>query len=405
MQVLKPYNIADVGENDAEINMYGEVVENRPTNFWTDEPVDGNYIVLSEFIADLDNLKSKKNITIHINSVGGGFYSGAAIYNRLKELSKSGVNITTINDGLAASAGSIIFMAGTTRRMNAGSNLMIHQASGFLYGYYSIRDLDTFVKTLKAANKAEAQIYAEVTGLPEDTIKAQIDRETWFTGDEAVSSGYATELADSGEPVKIELSADRKEIGVNGIPIMHTAGLSNIPASIPVAKKPFASIAARASAGLHEDKTKKTEGREENKMEIKTIDDLRKACPDLLAQAEKAAADAAMATATANAVAAERERLRGIDEIQNMIADKNLLEQAKYGEKPMTAEQLAFAAMKAQASAGAKALVALENDSKVSGVEGVKAAPNAGTGEDPDVKAEEDIAASIKAYKKMMGKE
>lgn len=110
-EIIKAYNILDVGENDAEINMYGEVVDTRPIDFWTGEPVGGNFIMLDEFLRDLDGLKSKSNITIHINSVGGDLYGGISIYNRLKALP---ANITTINDGLAASAGSIIFQAGNT---------------------------------------------------------------------------------------------------------------------------------------------------------------------------------------------------------------------------------------------------------------------------------------------------
>lgn len=67
----KAYNIVNTGTNDAEINLYGEVVENRPKDWWTDEPVTDMYIVASELLADLDELSTKDNITVHINSVGG----------------------------------------------------------------------------------------------------------------------------------------------------------------------------------------------------------------------------------------------------------------------------------------------------------------------------------------------
>lgn len=119
------YNIAEVGTNDAEINLYGEVVATRPVDFWTGKPLPGDYIEQDAFLRDLDELSTKDNITVHINSVGGDFYAGLAIYNRLRSLNAS---ITTINDSLAASAGSIIFVAGDKgkRKVNAGSNLMIH---------------------------------------------------------------------------------------------------------------------------------------------------------------------------------------------------------------------------------------------------------------------------------------
>ena len=64
-EIIKAYNILDVGENDAEINMYGEVVDTRPIDFWTGEPVGGNFIMLDEFLRDLDGLKSKANRCYH----------------------------------------------------------------------------------------------------------------------------------------------------------------------------------------------------------------------------------------------------------------------------------------------------------------------------------------------------
>ena len=142
---IKPYNIASVGENDVEISLYGEVVSTRPVDWWTGNPIPGNFIALDEFLKDLDELGTKDNITVHINSVGGDLYAGIAIYNRLKGL---GANIITINDGLAASAGSIIFMSGNERRVNSGSNLMIHGAAGFMCGYYQMQDLQTSAKQL-----------------------------------------------------------------------------------------------------------------------------------------------------------------------------------------------------------------------------------------------------------------
>ena len=147
---FRPYTINMVGENDAEINMYGEIVEEHPTDWWTGEPVPGNFIALDDFLADLDGLRTKDNITVHINSVGGSLYAGVSIYNRLKELP---ANVVTINDGLAASAASVIFQAGNPRKVNAGSCLMIHEAAALLIGYFQTKDLKTEMKRLDAHNR------------------------------------------------------------------------------------------------------------------------------------------------------------------------------------------------------------------------------------------------------------
>lgn len=389
--VIKPYNISDMGENDAEVTMYGEVVDTRPVDFWTGEPVSGNYIMLDEFLRDLDGLKTKNNITIHLNSVGGDMYAGIAIYNRLRALPG---NITTVNDGLAASAGSLIFMAGSTRQVNAGSNLMIHQAAAFLLGSYQTNDLKQVIKQLDAANKAGINIYAEATGLPAETIKAQVDRETWFTGREAVDAGYATELVDTGVPVSMSLTADRTRMVVNGVS-MSTRGMSNIPASIPV--MPAAAIVSPAAPAPAEDK--KTKNERSTDMEIKNLDELRAAFPELLAQAETAAREEGRAAGVTD----ERSRIQGIEAIQNAIADKALINGAKFGANPLTAEQLAFKAMQAQAAIGAKVLTNMAADSAESGANGVAAAPNNGpeaTGGQA-VDPEQEIADAVKIYNQM----
>lgn len=366
MGVVKPYNIViDEENNSASIDMYGEVVERRPVDFWTGEPVQGNFIALDEFLSDLDRLKTKNNITVHINSVGGDLYSGVAIYNRLKNLPG---NITTINDGLAASAGSVIFMAGSSRKMNAGSNLMLHQAMGFLYGYYNNNDLKDVAKQLTAANKAGINIYAEATGLDPEAIKAQVDRETWLTGREAVEAGYATELIESDMPISMSLTADRSKMIVNGVRLS-TRGMSNIPAGIPVL--PADSIVSPAASAPMDDK--KSEERNTD-MELKNIEELRAAFPDLVAQAEAAA----RAEGRTAGIAEERSRIEGIEAIENAIADKALITGAKYGENPLTAEQLAFKAMQAQAAIGASVLQSMTQDSRESGAEGVSAVPNCG---------------------------
>lgn len=102
-------------------------------------------------------------------------------------------------------------------------------------------------------------------------------------------------------------------------------------------------------------------------MEIKNLDDLRAAYPDLVTQLETAA--------QANGCSAERARIQGIEEIENAVGDAELVRDAKYGDKPMNAEQLAFAAMKKQAAVGASVITAMQNDAKNRGAAAVAATP------------------------------
>lgn len=389
MQALKPYNITETGENDVEINMYGEIVEAVPTNFWTGEPIEGNFIAVDRFLRDLDDLKDKKNITVHINSVGGDLYGGIAIYNRLKALPG---NVTTVNDGLAASAGSIIFQAGNTRKVHAGSNIMIHQAMGFLYGYYQTKDLKEAIKQLDAGNKAAVNVYAEASGREPEAMKAMLDKETWLTGQEAVDAGLADEVIGDDMPVSMSLTADRRHMVVNGVSLS-TRGMTNIPARIPV--MPAAMAVSPAAEKPPMDKQKTERG---NEMEIKNVQELRAAYPELVNQIEAAAREAGQT----DGVNAERARMQGIEAIENAIADKDLIHNAKYKE-PLTAEQLAFKAMQAQAAIGATMLSKMEADAGASGASAVEATPNQGPEgkEEPDAMAE--IMKTVNIVKQMQG--
>lgn len=386
--LMKPYNIVMDGDDGATINLYGEVVETRPVDWWTGEPIPGNFIAVDEFLNDLEELNGKDHITVHINSVGGDMYGGIAIYNRLKGLAAT---VTTVNDGLAASAGSIIFQAGDTRKVNAGSNIMVHGAAGFLYGYYQVQDLRAAAKRLDAHNKAAVNIYAERSGRPADEIKPLVDRETWLTGQDAVDQGFADEVV-SDEAVTMKLTPDKSRLMVNGMAVA-VCCLGKIPDGIQQmsdeewANMPAESMQPAPQADIN---TPKNGGKN---MEIKNVEELRSAFPEFCEQIETAAQN--------KGVSEERSRIQGIEDIENAIGDAEMVRNAKYGEKPMNAEQLAFAAMKAQAAIGNKVLDKLEADTKGSGAAGVVTAPT--VKKTDDEKAVDLLVGAIPANKKKEG--
>lgn len=384
--VIKAYNIVETEKNEAIIDLYGEVVASHPVDYWTGEPVNGNYIAADEFLKDLDALKEKDSIIVHINSVGGDLYAGVSIYNRLKELD---ANITTINDGLAASAASLIFMAGDTRKVNSGSNLMIHQASGFLYGYYGVDELEKVGKQLEAANKTAVNIYAEASECDPKKIKKMVDAETWLTGQEAVDAGLADEVI-GDDSVAMMLSADKTVMVVNGISLP-TTGMRNIPQGIPV--MPLQNV---SQAGSPAKDKYSMEGVTEME-EIKNIDELRAAYPDMVGEVENAAREAGRQEGTRD----ERARIRDIEDIQNAIADKALVASAKFGDTGVTASQLALEAMKAQAAVGAATLAAIDADTKASGVDQVVATPTGGPEMDNAVDEAQAVKDVVDAFNMM----
>ena len=382
-QPIKAYNMAVLGDNSAEINMYGDVVAIVPTDWRTGERLSG-YIGVDEFLEDLEAIKDKDNIVVHINSGGGDLYAGLTIYNRLKTVKGT---VTTINDGLAASAASLIFQAGDVRKMNAGSNLMAHGVAGFLFGYYNIDDLKQLVTQFKAHNKAIVNVYAEAMGVTYDEAKSFVEGETWLTGEEAVNKGLADEVITDGDGAGDPVNSNLIQILANKARTAFQAQFPGMGAPAPEAdpeptpantatEPPIANITDSIGTGGSDD------------MDIKTIEELRNAFPDLVAQVENAAREGAQN----DGAASERARIQSIEAIENTIADKELINQAKYGEKPLTAEQLALQALQAQAQIGANMLNNLDADAEGSGAGDVDPTPNSGAeGQEP-----EDIEADAK---------
>ena len=127
----KPY-LLKTNDDQAEITLYGEIVEARPVDPWTEKPADGPYIIQSEFLRDLNAIANKYKtqinaLTIRINSVGGDAGVSLLIHNRLRELADRGISLHCIVDGMAMSGGSLIMCACDSVTVNPASLIMIHQ--------------------------------------------------------------------------------------------------------------------------------------------------------------------------------------------------------------------------------------------------------------------------------------
>lgn len=376
---IMPYVIKNMSEDEAEITMYGEVVQKRPVDFWTGKPVEGLYIVLADFIKDLEQIGGMKKITVHINSPGGDADSGRAIYNRLSEME----NVTTVCDSMAASAASIIFMAGKNRRMFSGSQLMIHDASVFLFGDYQSGDLEETKGMLDSYDDAIAEIYASRTGITKQKISNMMKKTTWMSASEAVEQGFATEII-GGTVADIKMTADRKYIVCNKIPIRVPAGMK-LPAGIQeIADMGETMMSIDNNINMIPEEGGEAAVQPEHEVEggmIMTLKQLKEEHPELCEQIRTEGKNEGVTEAgqkIKDAVAAERQRIRDIESIEASIADKELIREAKYGENPMDAKDLAFAAMQKQAALGNAMLNAMRKDAKDSGAMDVHGIPAEG---------------------------
>jgi ATP-dependent protease ClpP protease subunit len=138
-----------------------------------------------EVIDALDQIGDKRAI-VRINSPGGVADEGIAIYNALKR-HKAGVD--THVDALAASAASVIALAGDTRTTSAGARWMIHRALTIDIG--NATQLRKTADTLETYDRSLVEIYSQYMASGTD-VMALLDAETWYTGPEAVAAGLST---------------------------------------------------------------------------------------------------------------------------------------------------------------------------------------------------------------------
>ena len=333
----KVYTMATVDGSDAEITMYGDIYEEQPTNWWG-EPVEGQYILLSEFLEDLKQISGCTSITIRMNSYGGDAGSSNMIHNRLRELARNGTKLTCIVDGVAMSGGSLIMCACDTVKASQQ----------------------------EAWDKMQMEVYTRKTGLSATVISHMMADTTYMTGREAIDKGFADELIEDAEPTSIAASADGRSLFVNGRQ-MHLAPGMFAPDNIPT-------VTPEASAPVETDKNKPEVTGDEGGISM-TKEELRVKYPDEIAQVEADARASVDHTEAVNtAIQAERARMQEIDEISGLL-DATDVQQAKYGDKPCSAADLLMAAAKNAAKQGKKFLTDLKDDSEESGAEGVPAAP------------------------------
>lgn len=142
----------------------------------------------------LQYIPEDHQVIVHINSNGGELKEGLGIYNILKERD----NVTTICEGFAASAASVIFCAGQTRIMQPASLLFIHQAWISTTG--NSDELNKVAEDLRIITNAAKAAYKEsgIT-IDDDELDQLLKNETWITPENAVEMGFATEISSDEE--------------------------------------------------------------------------------------------------------------------------------------------------------------------------------------------------------------
>lgn len=134
--------------------------------------------VVKDFLMSTDD----PDITVYINSPGGIVYEGMEVYNLLRA---SGRHIKTVITGLAASMGSIIFLAGDERIAMSGTFYMVHNPSGFVWD--NANAMKKEVALLEKIQSEMASIYKERTHISD--IEEYMNQESWFNASEMSELG------------------------------------------------------------------------------------------------------------------------------------------------------------------------------------------------------------------------
>jgi len=176
-----------VQNKEATLYIYGDIVSNDYGDWWN-MPDD---VAPSKFKNELTALGDVEHITVRINSGGGSVFAAYAIMNMLKSHK---ANVTVYNDGIAASAATIIAMAGDRIVSPTASLWMVHLPMASAFG--NANDLKQRIDVLETITKSMVDIYSERTGITAEKITQMLEAETWFTGKEAKEMGFVDETTD-----------------------------------------------------------------------------------------------------------------------------------------------------------------------------------------------------------------
>lgn len=185
----KFWQVKNEVNGNSEILLYGPIA--GESSWWGDE------VTPRSFAEDLESLGGK-DVTVRINSGGGDVFAAHAIHNQL--VAYKG-RVTVVIDGLAASAATIIAVAGDRIIMPSNALFMIHNPAIGLSDYYGA---DELLKAAEALNTIKGSIvaaYRKRCKASAEELAAMMDAETWMGAAECMEKGFVDEIQGSVSPV------------------------------------------------------------------------------------------------------------------------------------------------------------------------------------------------------------
>ena len=190
MSNLIPMVVESTNKGERAYDIYSRLV--KDSIIFLTGPIEENMAAsICAQLLFLESVSKDKDISMYIQSPGGYVHSGLAIYDTMQYVKP---DITTVCVGMAASAGSMLLMAGTKGKRVAlpNSKIMIHQPSGGFRGQAT--DMEIHVKDMMETKTRLNNLYVKHTGQDLKTVQDSMERDNFMTAEEAIAFGLVDKI-------------------------------------------------------------------------------------------------------------------------------------------------------------------------------------------------------------------
>jgi ATP-dependent Clp protease protease subunit len=192
---LVPVVIEKTAHGERSFDIYSRLLNDRVVFLGGQVDEDTANLIVAQLV-HLESDDPDKDIHLYINSPGGSIYAGLAIYDAMRFIRP---DVQTICYGIAMSMGSLLLAAGAPGKRMAlpNSRILIHQPSGGFEGASS--DIEIHAREVLALRARVDEIYAQNTSQSVERVHADMERDRYFTGEEAVAYGLVDRVLERRE--------------------------------------------------------------------------------------------------------------------------------------------------------------------------------------------------------------
>ncbi|MGH2867476.1 MAG: ATP-dependent Clp protease proteolytic subunit [Solirubrobacteraceae bacterium] len=192
---LIPMVVEQTARGERSFDIYSRLLNDRVVFLGGQVDQESANLVVAQLV-HLESDDPDKDIHLYINSPGGSMYDGLAIYDTMQFIRP---DVQTICYGVAMSMGSLLLAGGAPGKRAAlrNSRILIHQPSGGFQGQSS--DIEIHAREVLALRARVDEIYAQHTQQPVERVHADMDRDRFFTGEEALAYGLVDRVLERRE--------------------------------------------------------------------------------------------------------------------------------------------------------------------------------------------------------------